>query len=311
MRRVTRLRAMKLVTAVILAAILMCIAGAVPCLAQSYSSPLSSIFRLSAIESIIGPICPANGFASTFRSEVGTGACIGDVVSAKLTGATSGELNILKAAFLDEYPLRYDTYATLRCWRLGLRAAYSNAETRSHSLNGAHVDFSGLSLGGDIDAVQLEWMTLGASIDFYFINPTFQGLFITNPSSSTPPGLNPATIDFVGDRPITMGAYLRYIPPEILGFPVHFEAMYKFPIKGSKLTMYRASLAFRPQIYRFDISCKFLAEKNYLKFRNGADNTAYRPASSPPAPPPQPVAPQTWELDMEWNYYGVEFAVYF
>ncbi len=156
MRRATHIRVMKLMARLILAAILICIAVAGPCFAQSYSSPLSSLFCLSSIESIIGPICPPGGFASTFRSEVGTGAYIGGIVSAKLTGATSGEFDLVNMAFLDQNPLRYDTYATLRIWRLGLRGTYSNAETRSHTVNGAHVDLTGMNLGGDFDAIQLE-----------------------------------------------------------------------------------------------------------------------------------------------------------
>jgi hypothetical protein len=272
-------------------------AGLVPCSAQSYGSPLSSLLALSSIESIVGPIFPANGFCSTFRSEVGTGFYVGDVVSAKLTGASQGEVSLRTGAFLDENPLRYDAYATLRFWRFGLRGVYSNAETRSRRVNGASVDFSGLILGGDFDAVQFQWLTVGSSVDFYFIDPRLQGVIATTPLD---PGgtLNNRTIDLVGDRPITWGSYLRYIPPDILGFPVHVEAIYKVPLKGSKLTIYGASLAFRPQIYRFDLSCKLIAEKNHLKFQNGADTV---PAQ----------LPQTWELDMEWKYFGVEFAAYF
>ncbi|MGO9570547.1 MAG: hypothetical protein ACLP5H_23700 [Desulfomonilaceae bacterium] len=223
-------------------------------------------------------------------------------MSAKLTGASQGELNLRTSAFLDEGPYRYDTYATLRFWRFGARGVYSNAETRSRRVNGAHVDFSGLILGGDVDAVQFQWMTLGSSIDFYFIDPTFQGVFATNPLDPTGV-LNNVTIDLKGDRPITWGTYLRYVPPEILGFPVHFEARYIVPLKGSKLTICGASLAFRPQIYRFDVSCKLLAEMTYLKFQN---ETQAFPAITAP-----PISLQNWEVDMEYKYFGVEFAVYF
>jgi hypothetical protein len=179
---------------------------------------------------------------------------------------------------------------------------YSNAETRSHRVNGAKVDFSGLIVGGDFDAIQFQWMTLGASIDFYFIDPRFQGVFATNLLDPTGP-INTATIDLIGDRPITWGTYLRYVPPEILGFPVHVEARYIVPLKGSKLTIYGASLAFRPQIYRFDLSCKLLAEMTHLKFQN--QTQAFPHATA------QPISLQNWELDMEWKYFGVEFSVYF
>ena len=301
MRRTKRTRAVKSITRVMLAAILVCAVGFVPCYAQSYGSSLSSLLALSSIESIVGPIFPAKGLCSTFRSEVGTGFRAGDVVSAKLTGANQGELNLRTAAFLDEGPLRYDTYAILRFWRFGARGVYSNAETRSRRVNGAKVDFSGLILGGDFDAVQFQWMTLGTSIDFYFIDPRFQGVFATTPLGGSP---NNATIDLIGDRPMTWGTYLRYVPPEILGFPVHVEARYIVPLKGSKLTIYGASLAFRPQIYRFDLSCKLLAEMTHLKFQNGAETLNHQL-------PTATLPPQTWELDMEWKYFGVEFSVYF
>jgi len=247
---------------------------------------------------------------------------LGDVVSAKLSGDNQGEFNLRSAAVLDESPLRFDTYADLRFWRFGFRGAYSNAETRTRSVNGGHVDFSGLILGGDVDAVQFQWLTVGSSIDFYFIDPRIQGVFWTNPNDPTGV-LNTETIDLIGDRPITWGSYLRYVPPEILGFPVHVEAMYKVPLKGSKLIIYGASLVFRPQIYRFDVSCKLIAEKTHLKFQNNTQIQLFNvsPVTTVDAfgnavtllspPSPVPTLPQNWELDMEWKYFGVEFAAYF
>ena len=181
MRRTKRSRAVKSITRVIIAAILVCAVGFIPCYAQSYSSSLSSLLALSSLESIVGPIFPAKGLCSTFRSEVGTGVRLGDVVSAKLTGASQGELSLRTSSYLDESPLRYDTYAILRFWRFGARGVYTNAETRSRRVNGARVDFSGLILGGDFDSVQFQWLTLGTSIDFYFIDPRFQGVFATTP----------------------------------------------------------------------------------------------------------------------------------
>jgi hypothetical protein len=250
----------------------------------------------------VGPIFPAKGLCSTFRSEIGTGFRVGDVVSAKLTGAALGELNLRNGAFLDENPICYDAFANLRFWRFGARGIYSNAETRSRQVNGAHIDFSGLILGGDFDSIQFQWLTVGTSVDFYLINPRLQGVYATTPLD--PNGnLRFATIDLAGDRPITWGTYIRYVPPEILGFPVHVEARYIVPLSGSKLTIYGVSLAFRPQIYRFDLSCKLIAEKTHLKF--GAE--ILYPQSSSVAS----LTPQTWELDMEWKYFGVEFAAYF
>jgi hypothetical protein len=356
MRRTKRTRAVRLITRVILATILVCAVGFVPCYAQSYSSSLSSLLALSSLESIVGPIIPAKGFCSTFRSEIGTGFRAGDVVSAKLTGAVQGELNLRSAGFLDEGPLRYDTFANLRFWRFGARGVYSNAATRTRGVNGGRIDFSGLILGADFDAVQFQWLTLGASVDFYFINPTIQGAFVTIPPSLPGPStsgattttqaalLNSATVDITGNRPTTLGAYLRYVPPEILGFPVHVEARYIVPLSGSKLTIYGASLAFRPQIYRFDLSCKLIAEKTHLKFQGdtqiqlfnvnavstttATSGTTFTIVTDPPGQLP-PITPitynsttlyptsalatprQSWELDMEWKYFGVEFAVYF
>jgi hypothetical protein len=301
MRRTRRHCAIKLLTRAILTAIVVCAMGFTACFAQSYSSPLNSLFSLSSLESIVGPIFPAKGLCSTFRSEIGTGFRVGDVVSAKLTGAAQGEVNLRKGAFLDENPICYDAFANLRFWRFGARGIYSNAETRSRQVNGAHIDFSGLILGGDFDSIQFQWLTVGTSVDFYFIDPRLQGVFHTDPLN---PGSSLANIDLIGNRPITWGTYLRYVPPEILGFPVHVEARYIVPLSGSKLTIYGVSLAFRPQIYRFDLSCKLIAEKTHLKFQNGADTLNLQiPVATLP--------PQTWELDMEWKYFGVEFAAYF
>lgn len=302
MRRTRRFRAIKFIAQTIFVAALVCAMGFAPCFAQSYGSALSSLLALNSIENIVGPIFPANGLCSTFRSELGTGFRVGDVVSAKLTGATQGEVSLRTGAFLDENPMRYDAFANLRFWRFGFRGAYSNAETRSRSVNGANIDFSGLILGGDFDSIQFQWLTLGTSVDFYFINPTLQGVFHTKPLD---PDGSRATIDLIGDRPITWGTYLRYVPPEILGFPVHVEARYIVPLSGSKLTIYGASLAFRPQIYRFDLACKLIAEKTHLKFQNGAETLDHQ------LPPVATLPPQTWELDMEWKYFGVEFAAYF
>ena len=51
-----------------------------------------------------------------------------------------------------------------------------------------------------------------------------------------------------GKRPVTMGYYSRYIPPEILGFPVYFESFLNYRVQGSQLMSFGASLVFRPQI---------------------------------------------------------------
>lgn len=274
---------------------LLCAVGAGPCFAQSYAAALGSYGPLGGLERFIGPLLPANGIGNTFRSEIGAGGSAGEVMGAKLIGSTGGEVS-LNRAVLDEAPMRFDAYATLRLWRLGFRAAYNNFTTHAKHVNLAKIDFSGLTLGGDVDVIQFPWLSLGASVDFYLYDPTFQG-----PVFNLDPNMPSLTLEVIGRKPSTVGGYLRYIPPEILGFPVHVEAWFKAPLGGSKLTSYGGALVFRPQIYRFDVAAKLRAEKTYLKFSD--ERTAYPPWSISPL--------QRWEIDMEWNLYGVEVCVYF
>jgi hypothetical protein len=289
----------------VLALTLLVSAGAVPCLAQSYAASLGSALPLGGLESVIGPIFPASGIGSTFRSELSAGVSGGDVRGAKLVGSQAGEIS-LRRAFLDEAPLRFDAYANLRLWRFGFRAKYTNFETRAQHVNLAKVDFSGLTLGADVDVVQFPWLSLGACVDFYLYDPILQGPVFSAVRNPNPPppslGIQElADVKIVGRQPSTIGGYLRYVPPEILGYPLHFEAWVKVPfLAGSKLTSFGAALVFRPQIYRFDVACKLKAENQNLKFSN-------EPSSSLFIVP----AEQKWEVDMEWNLYGGEIAIYF
>jgi hypothetical protein len=282
---------------------LLCALGAGPCYAQSYAAALGSYGSLGGLERFIGPLIPACGIGNTFRSEIGAGGSAGEVIGAKLIGSAGGELSLNKAV-IDEAPMRFDAYATLRLWRFGFRAAYNNFTTRAEHVNLAKIDFSGLTLGGDVDVIQFPWLSLGASVDFYLYDPTFQGP-VFNPA----PNNASVTLEVTGRKPSTVGGYLRYIPPEILGFPLHVEAWFKAPMGGSKLASYGGALVFRPQIYRFDVAAKLGAEKTYLKFSN--DPTSQFAVTLPGVAGQLALPGQRWEIDMEWNLYGVEVSIYF
>ena len=102
-----------------------------------------------------------------------------------------------------------------------------------------------------------------------------------------------------------MGYYSRYIPPEILGFPVYFESFLNYQVQGSQLMSLGASLVFRPQIYRFDIALRLKFQRLALKFAEETTSSVGPPAD------PSFTKPQTWEIDASWNIYGVELAMYF
>ena len=105
-----------------------------------------------------------------------------------------------------------------------------------------------------------------------------------------------------GKRPVTMGYYGRYIPPEILGFPVYFESFLNYRVRGSQLMSFGASLVFRPQIYRFDVLCRLKFQRLALKFEEETTSSVGLGNLT---------VPQTWEIDAAWNIYGLEFGIYF
>ncbi|MBI4963751.1 MAG: hypothetical protein HY913_10795 [Desulfomonile tiedjei] len=293
MKLIDRNAMVKALVKSLLTLVLICAVGVAPCSAQSHAAALGSYLPIAGLERFIGPIIPACGIGSTFRSEVSAGMGVGDVRGAKLTGSSIGEIS-LRRSLLDEAPLRLEVLTNLRLWRFGFRAAYTNFETRAKHVNLGRVDFTGLTLGGDVDVVQFPWLSAGACVDFYLYDPSFQGP-IFNPDNST------ETLQIVGRKPSTIGAYLRYIPPEILGYPLHLEAWYKAPLGGSKFTAYGAALVFRPQIYRFDVAAKLALEREHLKF-----------SAEPRTQFPVLLFPdQKWEIDMEWNLFTVDVAIYF
>lgn len=274
------------------------------CAAQGYGSFLG----LGSFEKYLGPIFPAGAISSSFRSEMGTGLATAVLAGAKLTGSDGREFDLIRYARLDENPQRLDIFANLRIWRLGAHANYWNFDTRSEFQNGGKIDLSGLIMGGDIDLVQLDWLAAGCRADVYFLDPRFQGTlrvpgrFVPGTKPPVPvPGSGDyvATLNIKGDRPVTVGPYLRYVPPEIVGWPLHVEAFLKLPVKGSSLTSCGLGFVFRPQIYRFDMAARLSVENTWLKFSSGDfDATSALPA-------------QDWKLEAVWQLYGLDFAVYF
>jgi hypothetical protein len=280
---------------------------------ESFTSSISSLFPIATIESIIGPIFPPNGVGSTFRSEVRAGLTSAEVRTAHLMGSTIGELdlsidgkNIYIEPYLDGDPLKFDADLNLRLWRFGLRGEYTNFTTRSRRYNMGRIDLSGASAGLDIDIVQLNWLTVGICADYWLKKPVFQGTVRNhfNDPITLPPQVY-FTGRIEGNRPTTLGGYFRYIPPEIMGWPLHVEAYIKTPFAGPKLWDWAVALAFRPQIYRFDASCKIKVGRTSLSF----DDMTIAELVTGLAPGSEGL--RQWGLDLQWNVFGVDFALYF
>jgi len=292
---------------VILVAVGICALSVIPCSAGSYGqSALDYFLPLKSIESVVGPIFPSCGLGSSFRSEFRAGAAATDFTGVKLIGANGMERDLREFSHLDQAPVRFDLAANLRCWRFAVRGLYTNFGVRSRHQSRATLDLSGLTVGGDFDVVQLEWLTVGARGDISFFEPRFQGRvrdFLPQPLADPLPA--DFSLDITGDKPITVGAYIRYVPPEILNFPLHIEAFGNVPLKGSNWTSFGISLVFRPQIYRFDLACKLRAEKSFLKFSTPPDHQSF--------PEINPIFPglSRWRLELEWSNYGIDFAVFF
>jgi hypothetical protein len=280
------------------AALTLIVLGQAWAFGEGFASALCSSSMLKSIESVTGPLFPCGSIATTFRSEWGAGIVNAGVAGAKLTGSNLASIvDLRETAYLESNAFLVDFYANLRLWRFGLRGGYAFHEARSRKIDFTKIDLSAYSVRGEFDLVQNCWLAVGPSVDYYFSDPSFQGSFQPIPGGAT------YTLDVRGDRPIALGGYMRYVPPEIIGWPVHFEAWFKMPFKGAKLKSYGASLVFRPQIYRFDLCARLMAEKKYLKFGKEPDSDYHQSNNF--------LAPHKWEVDTEWDFLGVEVAAYF
>lgn len=305
--------------------------------AQWAGPNIQNILPLQSLEELFGPLFPPTSFANTFRSEFGLRFSAAEIQKAQLKGSESGividlspDLEIkeqtvaagegLLDTYLNGTPNRLDAYVNLRVWRLGLRANYADFLSRSNRPGLGYIDFSGMSVGVDFDIVHREWLTIGVSGDYYFKDPTFNGYVPANTVKAwvVKPIYSGSTLTTLGDpytgydmfagrirgqRPVTVGYYGRYIPPEILGFPVYFESFLNYRVQGSQLMSFGASLVFRPQIYRFDILTRLKFQRLALKFVEETTSSVGPNASF--------TVPQTWEIDAAWNVYGIEFGIYF
>jgi hypothetical protein len=251
---------------------------------QSFDSALCSLER------VIGPILPANGLGASFRSEVGSSVWAASIDSAVLSAPNIGAIELRRAAILDETPLRMQIHSKLRLWRLAYNISYDFWQARRNDLDFGTLEFSALKTGFDFDVVQLNWLTIGMNFNFTLTDQYFKGTFI--PPTWLRTQISQA--DFTGKKPNTIGGYIRYVPAEIMNLPVTFEAYYYAPLYGSRLTQYGASLAFRPQIYRFDTAIKLLVEKDILTFIGDTKDVNI-----------------DWKLQTEHTCYGAELALYF
>jgi len=282
---------------IVVAAMVLCLFAAGPCFAQSFGESVFNYFLpLKSIESITGPIFPACGVGSTFRSEFLAGVSTAEITAVKLQGANGMERELREFSHLDQAPLRFDLAANLRCWRFGLRGKYSNFTARSKYQNLASLEITGLNAGVDADLVAFPWLTIGAALDVSMYEPRFKGLVRDTIWGDF-------FVDVSGEKPSTVGCYIRYVPPEILNCPVHVEAFYNTPLKGSRKTSFGIAASFRPQIYRFDLACRLYAEKTFLNFKTPPDVQFDPFAPGPPL--------QIWTMELEWANYGLDFAVYF
>lgn len=258
---------------------------------------------------------PPNGLSSTFRSELGFGGGMATLLKANIKAPNGNQYNLLydegaydydvdkrlselyvRERSLDGTPSVFQIYSKTRLWRLALNASVTSFNTTSRKTTSDGLFWYGLVMGGDLDFVQNEWLSVGVAANFYFNDPKFY----FNSSSLDRDQNNKIYAEFAGSAPSNFGLYLRYTPPEILNFPVHVEAHYYIPLQGSKWTNWRLALAFRPQIYRFDVSTRLRLEGQYLKISgvNEVTNT-------------QNLGSGDWDGDFAWSVLGIDFGVYF
>ncbi len=278
--------------------ILAFICGRSTCHAQSLVSTFQSYKSVQAVEKFLGPIVPVDGFGSTFRSEMGGGLFSSVVQKAQLTGASAVPWDIRGHMQMSKEYITYDFYGDIRFWRFGLRGAYTYLNNPGEHPTYGGFDFTGASVGADFDVVQLNWLTIGACADYYLVQPRLRGSFL-DPAS----GRWDLQVDLQGKRPVTAGVYFRHVPPDILGFPMHFEGFLKLPVKGSRLTSYGLAATFRPQMYRFDLAAKVLFQDKMLTFGGTPELSGTAPQTTQPSQP--------YDLEMVWRSYGLEVSVYF
>lgn len=278
-----------------LSAVVLIAAAARPASADSLTLPsVLTSEPISMLEKVIGPIFPNGGIGSTFRSEFGFGFALSALAAAYLTSAEGYELDLRTVMPMDRSSNLYSLYGNLRLWRFGLRGKYWNFDNRSIAKNQGKFDLTGGSIGADFDLVQFRHLALGVGIDHYYIQPRLEGRIIL--SADDPGGFN---VIMTGDNPRTVGPYLRFVPAEILGFPLHVEAFWNIPISSTKLMSYGFALCFRPQMYRFDASIKLGFKKMHCKFKT--EPTLFTSV----------VRSEKWTLDNEWELYSAELSVYF
>ena len=274
------------------------------CHAQFSDSGLASILPLNSFQGFFGPLLPPEGISSTFRSELGLGGGMATLLKATVKNGTTsynlvhnqatsdGNLNELYIASrsLDGAPSTFQFYSKTRLWRLAFNASYTFFDTYSRRSTDDGMFFSGPILGGDLDLIHNGWLAAGLAANFYLNNPQF---VFHDPSDRNPnTALN---ADFTGSAPSNIGVYVRYTPPEIWNFPLHLEAHYYMPFGGSKWTSWGFALAFRPQIYRFDLSARLKLDNQYLTI-NGTDSATTNP---------------NWEGEFSWSILGMDVGVYF
>ncbi len=267
--------------------------------AQGMDFGFGSLLPLKSIESFFGPLLPANGIGDTFRSEFGIGLTTPIFQKIVINGEVDGQsrsfdLLINKASdtnssldhrSIDGGPMVYDFFAKFRAWRFAAKVDYQIFEARSRRADRGGFFFNSVILSGDVDIIQGPWFAAGVRAKFFLGNPYFK---FNNLNRDT------LDVDFEAVPPWTIGPYIRYVPPEIIGIPVHFEAWIDFPLKGSSYTSYAGALVFRPQIYRFDLFTRLKFERTTF-ILSGDDSVTNKP----------------WDLNLVWNLYGAEFGIYF
>lgn len=301
--------------------------------AQWVGPDINSILPIKSLEPYIIQVLPNVKWGNSFRSEWGLRFSVAEVSTARLSGSKAGfwdesvnpkkweggmvdlspdldqdeGTQVYREPYLNNMPIRMDAYVTLRVWRVGIRANYAEFTNRANLGTRGYLDFGGFSVGGDFDVVQREWLTVGLCADAYFKDPVFKGYV---PYNGYDTHYNPDTWpDFFdgevrGHAPITVGYYARYVPPEIIGMPVHFESFLNYPVKGAYYATIGAALVFRPQIYRFDI----MARLKFARMNLGFDEDT---KSKDNVGPPINQELQNWKVEASWNVYGVEFGMYF